>query len=111
MGDRHPAGGRAGEDDPLGRKPGEFLWDDDRNYEYGQFLRRERETQPTWNWSALYQQRSAPESGDFFESAWLKPYDKIPKLDTLRIFGGTDYAVMAGKGGAGAAQLPDVQAR
>jgi predicted phage terminase large subunit-like protein len=42
--------------------------------------------------------RGAPESGDFFESAWLKPYEKIPKLDTLRIFGGTDFAVMAGKG-------------
>src|SRR5689334_8541018 len=42
--------------------------------------------------------RPTPESGDFFESAWLEPYDKIAKLDTLRIFGGTDFAVMAGKG-------------
>jgi predicted phage terminase large subunit-like protein len=88
----------ADENDPLGRKPGEFLWDSDPNYQYGQFLRREQQTQPSWNWSALYQQRPTPETGEFFEAAWLKPYDKIPKLDTLRVFGGTDYAVMAGKG-------------
>src|SRR5262249_21186255 len=57
----------AEENDPLGRKVGEFLWDDDANYAYGEHLRREKKTQPSWNWSALFQQRPAPESGDLFQ--------------------------------------------
>ena len=55
-------------------------------------------TQPAWNWAALYQQRPAPESGDYFRSEWLKPYEKIPPLDTLRVFAASDYAVTS-KGG------------
>ena len=46
----------------------------------------------------LYQQRPAPESGDFFKAEWLKPYEKIPPLDTLRVFAASDYAVTS-KGG------------
>jgi hypothetical protein len=45
--------------DPLGRKPGEMLWDD--AYGYGNFLRSEKATQTPRNWSALYQQ--APGTG------------------------------------------------
>jgi len=34
----------AGEDDPVGRKPGEYLWDEPQDYDYGRFLReRQRE--------------------------------------------------------------------
>jgi hypothetical protein len=56
----------AEEEDPLGRKPGEYLWDDPAGYNYGAFLRaRQRETSPMM-WSALYQQRPAPEEGDYF---------------------------------------------
>jgi hypothetical protein len=52
--------------DPLGREPGEYLWDDPDGYDYGAFLRaRQRETSPMM-WSAVYQQRPAPEEGDFF---------------------------------------------
>ena len=28
-------------------------------------------------WSALYQQRPAPEEGDYFKAAWLKPYATV----------------------------------
>ena len=60
-------------DDPLGREPGEYLWDDPGGYNYGAFLRaRQRETSPMM-WAALYQQRPAPEEGDYFKAAWLKP--------------------------------------
>jgi len=45
----------AEENDPLGRKPGEYLWDDPDGYDYGAFLRaRQRETSPMM-WAALYQ--------------------------------------------------------
>jgi predicted phage terminase large subunit-like protein len=84
--------------DPLGRKPGEYLWDDPDGYNYGAFLKaRQRETSPMM-WAALYQQRPAPEEGDYFKAAWLKPCDKLPGRETMRIYGGSDYAVTADGG-------------
>jgi hypothetical protein len=51
----------AEDSDPLGRAPGEYLWDDPDGWNYGEFLRsRHRETSPMM-WAALYQQRLAPE--------------------------------------------------
>jgi len=78
-------------DDPLGRQPGEWLWDDD--YGYGKFLRHEKATQLPRNWSALYQQKPTPDTGDYFKAEWLRPYDKPPTRDTLTIYGASDYAV------------------
>jgi hypothetical protein len=46
-------------DDPLGREPGELLWDEPEGYNYAAFLKaRQRETSPMM-WAALYQQRPA----------------------------------------------------
>jgi len=88
----------AEENDPLGRKQGEYLWDEPNGYNYGAFLRaRQRETSPMM-WSAIYQQRPAPEEGDYFKAAWLKPCDKLPTRETMRIYGGSDYAVTADGG-------------
>lgn len=50
------------------------------------------------DWSALYQQRPAPEEGDYFKAEWLKPYTTAPDLKTLRVYGGSDYAVTADGG-------------
>ena len=49
-------------------------------------------------WAALYQQRPAPEEGDYFKAAWLKPYVTAPATDTLAIYGASDYAVTADGG-------------
>src|SRR5258707_8906984 len=46
--------------DLLGREPGQWLWDD--AYGYGERLREEKATQLPRNWSALYQQRPAPDT-------------------------------------------------
>lgn len=89
-----PAEAEAG--DAMGRKPGEWLWDD--AYGYGDFLRHEKATQIPRNWSALYQQRPTPDTGDYFRAEWLKPYDKVPARNTLTIYGGSDYAVTADGG-------------
>jgi hypothetical protein len=44
----------AEENDPLGRAPGEYLWDEPDGYNYGAFLRaRQRETSPMM-WATLY---------------------------------------------------------
>lgn len=50
------------------------------------------------DWSALYQQRPAPEEGDFFKAEWLRPYETLPDPKTLRIYGASDYAVTADGG-------------
>lgn len=84
-------------DDPLKRWVGEPLWDDD-SYGYGDQLLDLQKNTPARTWSALYQQRPAPEEGDYFKVEWLRPYDKAPAKDTLRIYGGSDYAVTADGG-------------
>jgi predicted phage terminase large subunit-like protein len=96
------------ENDPLDRPIGQYLWDDpdDRlpgGWNYGKYLRtRQKETTPMM-WSALYQQRPAPESGDFFKEEWLKPYSTpISPKDAanreLAIYGASDYAVSSDGG-------------
>ena len=78
-------------DDPLGRQPGEWLWDDD--YGYASFLRHEKATQLPRNWSALYQQRPAPETGTYFNADWFRTSMSAPPRETLNVYGASDYAV------------------
>lgn len=87
----------AEDNDPLGRSPGEWLWSDG-DYGYGRQLEELKKTTPARTWSALYQQRPAPEEGDYFKTEWLRPYDLVPALDTLKIYGASDYAVTADGG-------------
>ena len=47
-------------------------------------------------WAALYQQRPAPEEGDYFKAEWLKPYETLPARETLRVYGGSDYVTADG---------------
>jgi hypothetical protein len=84
-----PAEAEAG--DLLGRKQGEWLWDDD--YGYAAFLRHKKANQIPRNWSALYQQRPAPETGDYFKAEWFRTYVSEPPRGTLNVYGGSDYAV------------------
>jgi predicted phage terminase large subunit-like protein len=82
-------------DDPLGRPVGQPLWpewEDEAN------LERKRRAVGARDWSALYQQRPAPEDGDYFKLEWLKPYDIAPDPKLMRIYGGSDYAVTANGG-------------
>jgi predicted phage terminase large subunit-like protein len=91
-----PAVAEAG--DVLGRKPGEYLWDEPDGYNYAAFLRaRQREASPMI-WAALYQQRPAPEQGSFFLTEWLCPCNGHPPLEHLRIYGASDYAVTSNGG-------------
>ena len=83
------------DDDPLGRKVGEYLWpewfdaDHWRNFE-----------QMPRTWSALFQQRPSPDTGDYFKREWIIPIarEHIPPRETLSIYGGSDYAVTDGGG-------------
>jgi predicted phage terminase large subunit-like protein len=87
----------AGPNDPLGREPGEFLWSDDA-YGYGEQLAELKANTPPRTWSALYQQRPAPEEGDYFKREWLRTYETAPAKETLRVYGASDYAVTADGG-------------
>jgi len=83
-----PAIAVAGEPDPLGRQPGERLWPEWFTQEQMETAQRDLR-----NWSALYQQRPMPESGDFFKVDWFNWYDEAPPRDRLRIYGASDFAV------------------
>jgi len=83
--------------DPLKRKVGEPLWSDDA-YGYGNQLRELQISTPPRTWSALYQQRPAPEQGDYFKSEWIRTCKSIPPRETLNVYGGSDYAVTSGGG-------------
>ena len=74
---------------------GEALWPE--AYPVQALERIRRNSQPRY-WSALYQQRPAPEDGDYFKADWLRPYTVAPDLQTLRVYGGSDYAVTADGG-------------
>lgn len=82
--------------DPLGRKLGEWLWDDPSGYNYAAFLKARHREVPPFEWSALYQQEPTPDEGDYFKREWWNWYDELPKH--LRFYGASDYAVTA-KGG------------
>jgi predicted phage terminase large subunit-like protein len=84
-------------DDPLGREIGEPLWDDDTYGYGGQLLELAKDT-PARTWSALYQQRPAPEEGDYFKADWLRWCDVLPPKAQMQFYGGSDYAVTANGG-------------
>lgn len=88
----------AEDNDPLGRPVGEYLWDDPVGYNYGAYLRERRKETSPMMWAALYQQRPAPEEGDYFKAEWLRPYETAPDRATLQVYGGSDYAVTADGG-------------
>jgi predicted phage terminase large subunit-like protein len=81
------------EGDALGRIIGERLWPEWYTPEMLEVAQRD-----TRNWSALWQQRPMPESGDYFQNDWVRWYDSAPPRDRLRTYGASDYAVKANAG-------------
>jgi predicted phage terminase large subunit-like protein len=86
----------AEENDPLGRASGEWLWSDD-DYGFGAKLKDDFKSLTNAgrarDWAALYQQRPAPETGDYFRREWLRPVETLPPRETMRVYGASDYAV------------------
>ena len=81
--------------DPLGRSEREPLW---QEWVSLPALLSEKQLQGERNWSALYQQRPSPDEGGFFQRDWFHWYDEPPKLQTLRMYGASDYAITADAG-------------
>jgi len=86
----------AGKQDPLGRKPGEWLWPDWFTPDYWEETKKAVQKSDIRTWTALYQQTPSPESGTYFKRDWFHRYDDTPKH--LTKFGAADYAVTDGGG-------------
>jgi predicted phage terminase large subunit-like protein len=80
---------------PAISETGKALWPDAYPIEALERIRRNSQAR---YWSSLYMQRPAPEEGDFFKQDWLRPYEKAPARDTMRVYGASDYAVTADGG-------------
>jgi hypothetical protein len=83
----------AEDNDPLGRLPGEILWPEWFTSEMADAIKK----LPARTQAGLYNQRPAPEEGNYFKSDWLRPYSR-DDYDALmrrnpRIYGAGDWAV------------------
>lgn len=77
--------------DPLKRPKGGRLWPEWYCRENDNWFEQEKKTQGPRNWAALFQQRPAPEEGDYFKREWFRYYETIPK--GLAYYGASDYGV------------------
>ena len=74
---------------------GEALWPEQYPVDA---LERIQRALPPRDWSALYQQRPAPDTGDYFKREWIVEMPTLPHRDNMQIFGASDYAVTADGG-------------
>lgn len=83
------------DNDPLGRKPGEWLWPE----AFGERQLGGVRKRGGYYWSALYQQRPSPEEGLMFTQDHIQRFD-LRRLDMLdkQVYGSSDYAVTAEAG-------------
>jgi predicted phage terminase large subunit-like protein len=73
----------AEENDQLGREVGEPLW---AEFGYDRlWAQNKRKEVGTRTWTALFQQRPSPDSGDIFKREWVKTYRALPTLDEMAI--------------------------
>ena len=89
----------AGEDDPLGRKPGEWLWEG----EYG-YAERLREKKAAYiasgdkrSWASMFQQNPVPDEGLFLDVGKIQRA-RPPATADMRIYAASDYATKDGSG-------------
>jgi predicted phage terminase large subunit-like protein len=80
-------------DDPLGREIGEYIWNEWFGADHWAKFERLPRT-----WSALFQQRPSPDTGDYFKRDWIKTFNVTPPRSTLNIYGASDYAVTSDGG-------------
>jgi predicted phage terminase large subunit-like protein len=74
---------------------GEALWPEQYDIEALEKIKR---ALPPRDWSALYQQKPSPETGDYFKREWIHTADILPPRETMLVYGGSDYAVTANGG-------------
>lgn len=87
----------AGDNDPLGRKPGESLWPERFSKTFLEGMRRKDPR----GFQALYQGDPTPPDGAFFDMrsiiAYTKPHD-MPNRDEMMFYAASDHAVSMEQG-------------
>ncbi len=75
------------DNDPLGRKKGEYLWPEwfDRKH-WAQFEPNRR------TWSSLYQQLPTAAEGTFFKREWFRRYTQAQRPENLHVYITSDHA-------------------
>lgn len=87
----------AEDQDPLGRAEGDSLWPEWFDEEKVEEVRSLRLIEPR-TYAGLYQQKPAPEEGNYFKRDWLLPYtrddlDALMRNENIRVYGAGDWAV------------------
>jgi predicted phage terminase large subunit-like protein len=81
------------EGDVLGRKPGEWLWDEYYTPAHWRMTKRVQSKPPAdiRNWNSLYQQQPTTEQGTYFQREWFTRYRDTPNELNVYITG--DFAI------------------
>jgi phage terminase large subunit-like protein len=74
-------------EDPLGRKPGEYLWPEWFTAEHFEGFQAVPRT-----WNSLFQQRPTDSEGDFFQRSWFKRYRMGDEPRSLHVYMTSDHA-------------------
>jgi len=88
-------------DDPLGRKVGEYLWPewfDERFWEMYEPRPGDPNSPSERRWSALFQQRPRPDSGNMFEEDWFNRYPIGRHPNNLNMYEASDWATKEDEG-------------
>ena len=90
---------KAGDNDALGRDPGQWLWTEwfDKKYWQDTYNVQTNNGQYMRSWNSLYQQIPADEEGSFFKRDWFKRYHlgEEPKTSNYQ---SSDFATREGEG-------------
>lgn len=84
---------QAGDNDPLGRQTGEWLWPEWFTESYWLETKQAQQSEDIRNWISLYQQTPTAEQGTFFKREWFKRYRFGDEPKRLSKYGASDYAV------------------
>ncbi len=86
------------EDDPVGRRPGEYLWPEWFDAAHWRLVEDSPAPAARRTWQALYQQTPVVASGTLFRREWIRWYgaDELPAH--LSRYMASDFAVTAGAG-------------
>lgn len=79
----------AEDDDPLGREPGEALWEEAFDLD---FLQSQQRLDPL-GFASLYQQTPTVADGTLFQRDTIQRYERGDLPDNLRYYAGSDHAV------------------
>ena len=85
------------DDDPLGRKQGEYLWTNWFPIEWWEQTKQNQSIPTSRGWNSLYQQKPSAEEGEFFKRDWFSRF-KIGDEPELAKYGAGDCAVTEGQG-------------